>query len=460
VPAERIPTSQAARAARVGRLAAKEAVRHAGTRAANLTRPRPARRVALERRHLETAEQMLTVLGTMKGAAMKFGQMLSFVDLGVVPRHARPEFQRKLAALRNAAPQVSYDRMMRVLDDELGRPRNAVFENFDELPIGVASIGQVYRARLIDGRDVAVKVQYPGVAAAVRADMKNLALLMRLVRRALPGVDTDSLAREIRLRIGEELDYTLEAHNQHAFAQAFSGHPFVIVPDAIEELSSPRVLVSEYVEGAGFEELKAAPPEVRNRVGEVIYRFFCGTLYRRCEFSGDPHPGNFLLQEDGRVAFFDFGLFKRMDRESVEFELDCQRAAAEGRADDLHRLMADAGILPEPERVMSEQLLGYVLDAVGWYLLDEEVQLTPEMATAAFIESVLPQSSYFKMFRHQHLPPEHVLARRLELFCEALLGQLGASANWHRIAREWMYGDPPATELGRLEAEFYAGVAA
>jgi predicted unusual protein kinase regulating ubiquinone biosynthesis (AarF/ABC1/UbiB family) len=460
VPTERIPTSQATRAARVGRLAAKEAVRHAGTRAANLTRPRPARRMALERRHLETAEQILTVLGTMKGAAMKFGQMLSFVDLGVVPRHARPEFQRKLAALRNAAPQISHDRMMGVLDDELGRPRAAVFDSFDEEPIGVASIGQVYRAMLTDGREVAVKVQYPGVAAAVRADMKNLALLMRVIRRALPGIDTDSLAREIRLRIGEELDYQLEARNQHAFAQAFRRHPFVVVPDAIEELSSPRVLVSEYVRGIGFEELKAAAPEVRNRAGEVIYRFFCGTLYRRCEFSGDPHPGNFLLQEDGRVAFFDFGLFKRMDRESVEFELDCQRAAAEGRADDLHRLMATAGILPQPERVVPGELLGYVLDAVGWYLLDEEVHLTPEMATAAFIESVLPQSSYFRMFRHQHLPPEHILARRLELFCEALLGQLGASANWHRIAREWMYGDPPSTELGRLETGFYAASAA
>jgi hypothetical protein len=216
------------------------------------------------------------------------------------------------------------------------------------------------------------------------------------------------------------------------------------------------VLVSEYVEGTGFEQLKGAPAEVRNRAGEIIYRFFCGTLYRRHEFSGDPHPGNFLLQDDGRVAFFDFGLFKRMRPDSVCFELDCQRAAAEGRAEDLHRLMSEAGIFPEPERVKPDGLLSYVLESVGWYLIDEQVQLTPEMATEALIESVLPQSSYFTMFRHQHLPPEHVLARRLELFCQALLGQLGASANWHRIAREWMYGDPPATELGDLEAEFYA----
>ncbi len=221
MPSERIPTSQAARAARVGRLAATEAVRHAGTHAANIARPRPARRAALERRHLETADQILTVLGTMKGAAMKIGQMLSFVDLGVVPHHARPEFQRKLAALRDAAPKVSFERMMRVLEEELGKPPSEVFsERFDAEPIGVASIGQVYRAALKhDGREVAVKIQYPGMAAAVRADMKNLTLLMRLIKRAMPGIDTDALAREIRLRIGEELDYELEAANQHAFAE-------------------------------------------------------------------------------------------------------------------------------------------------------------------------------------------------------------------------------------------------
>src|SRR5580693_3110950 len=138
MPGERIPTSRAARAAKVGKLAAGEAARHAGTRAANLTRPPKARRAALERRHLETADQILTVLGTMKGAAMKIGQMLSFVDLGVVPRHARPEFQRKLAALRDAAPLVPFARMMRVLDDDLGQPHSQVFRSLDEEPIGVA----------------------------------------------------------------------------------------------------------------------------------------------------------------------------------------------------------------------------------------------------------------------------------------------------------------------------------
>jgi predicted unusual protein kinase regulating ubiquinone biosynthesis (AarF/ABC1/UbiB family) len=460
MPSERIPTSQAARAAKVGRLAATEAVRHAGTHAANLTRHPRARRAALERRHVETAEQVLNVLGTMKGAAMKVGQMLSFVDLGIVPREARREFQRKLAALRDAAPQVPFPRMMRVLEEDLGKPPGKVFADLDEHPIGVASIGQVYRAALDDGREVAVKIQYPGIAAAVRADMKNLALLMRLIGRALPGVDTDALSREIQLRIGEELDYELEASNQHVFAEAFRDHPFVLVPDALRSLSGKRVLVSEYVEGTDFEHLRSAPAEVRDRCGEIVYRFFCGTLYRRREFSGDPHPGNFLLRADGRVAFFDFGLFKRMDPASVELALACQRAAAEGRARDLHRMWAEAQILPDPERVDPDRLLGYVLEAIGWYLIDEELRMTPKMATEALVQSVLPRSDYFNTFRHQRLPPEHVLARRLELFCQAILGQLRAGANWHRIAREWMYGEEPVTELGRLEADYYARVAA
>jgi predicted unusual protein kinase regulating ubiquinone biosynthesis (AarF/ABC1/UbiB family) len=456
VPRQRIPTSRAARAAKVGKLAAGEAVRHAGTHAANLTRTRDERRAALEQRHLDTADQILTVLGTMKGAAMKLGQMLSFVELSVVPKHAREEFQRKLAALRDSAPQVSFEQMMRVLEEDLGRSPSSVFSELDEQPIGVASIGQVYRARLRDGRSVAVKVQYPGVATAVRADLKNLALLMRLARRAVPGLETDAIAAEIRIRIGEELDYEREAENQIEFAELFRNHPFVVVPEVERDLCSPRVLVTELVEGSGFEQLRTSPQDVRDRLGEIIYRFYCGTLYRHRAFSGDPHPGNFLLQDDGRVAFFDFGLVKRMAQASVELELACQRAACEDDAAKLHGLMAQAGILPEPERVDPAMLLGYVQDAVGWYMVDREVQMTPAMATEAMIESIAPQSAYFKTFRHQRLPPEHLLARRLELFTQAVLGQLGAKANWHRIAREWLYEEPPATELGALESGFYA----
>src|SRR5581483_141810 len=160
-----------------------QAIRQAGTRAANVTRNKEGREAALERRHIEAAAQIVAALGTMKGAAMKVGQVMSFLDVGLVPEDYREEFQRKLAALRDAAPTVSFKDMRRVIEDELEEPLSEIFEDFDEEPIAAASIGQVYRATTTDGRPVAVKVQYPGVAAAVRADMQNLGLILRLAKR-------------------------------------------------------------------------------------------------------------------------------------------------------------------------------------------------------------------------------------------------------------------------------------
>src|SRR6202453_2168560 len=210
---EKIPTSRARRTATVATLAASEAVKQFGTRAANVTRGEEASEQAMARRQLETAKQIVAVLGTMKGAAMKLGQVMSFLDVGLVPEEYREEFQRKLAELRDAAPKVSFKEMRKVIESEFEDPIDEVFAQFDTEPIAAASIGQVYRARLRDGRDVAVKVQYPGVASAVRADMKNLGMIMRLLSRMAPGLDVQAVAEEIRLRIDEELDYELEAAN-------------------------------------------------------------------------------------------------------------------------------------------------------------------------------------------------------------------------------------------------------
>jgi predicted unusual protein kinase regulating ubiquinone biosynthesis (AarF/ABC1/UbiB family) len=454
---DKIPTSRARRTATVATLAATEAVKQFGTRAANVTRGDEASEEAMARRQLETAKQIVAVLGTMKGAAMKLGQVMSFLDVGLVSEAHRDEFQRELAKLRDAAPTVSFKQMRRVIEDDLEEPISKVFASFEEEPIAAASIGQVYRARLKDdGRDVAVKVQYPGVAGAVRADLQNLDMLMRVLKRMTPGMDVKAITEEIKERIGEELDYELEAQNQRSLARIFTGHPFIVVPDVIGGLSRERVLVSEYVTGVGFEELKGRPQAERNRMGEIIFRFFLGCLYRHRQFSGDPHPGNFLLQEDGRVAFLDFGLFKRMDLEAVELELACQRAVVEGDAATLHELLAHSGFLPEPERVDPDHLLAFIRDAIWWYTTaDETVKLTPDIATQVMIESSDPRSSHFREMRHQDMRPEHLFGRRMEMLTLAVLSQLRASANWHRIAREWMYGDEPVTELGRAEADFY-----
>ena len=454
---EKIPTSRVRRTATVATLAASEAVKQFGTRAANVTRGEEASEAAMSRRQLETAKQIVAVLGTMKGAAMKFGQVMSFLDVGLVGEEHREEFQRELAKLRDAAPTVAFKQMRAVIEEDLEGPISEVFSSFQEEPIAAASIGQVYRATLAeDGREVAVKVQYPGVASAVRADMQNLDMIMRLLKRMAPGLDVKAVTEEIQERIGEELDYELEAQNQRSLARIFAGHPFICVPAVVSSLSRERVLVSEYVEGVGFEELKLRSQPERDRIGEIVFRFYLGCLYRHRQFSGDPHPGNFLLLDDGRVAFLDFGLFKRLDPEPVELELAAQRAVIEGDAPALHRLLAESGFLPEPERVDPDMLFAFVRDAIWWYTVaDEPVQLSPQIATQVMIESSDPRSSYFREMRHQAMRAEHLFGRRMEMLTLAVLSQLRARANWHRVAREWIYGDEPVTELGRQEAEFY-----
>jgi predicted unusual protein kinase regulating ubiquinone biosynthesis (AarF/ABC1/UbiB family) len=455
MPKDRIPTSRLARTARVARLAAGQGTRQLATQAANLTRDEEERQVALERRHLEAAEQIVAALGTMKGAAMKLGQVLSFLDVGLVPEEHREEFQRKLGKLRDAAPKVRFADMRKVVEAELDAPLEELFSSFDETPIAAASIGQVYRAQLPDGRDVAVKVQYPGVAQAVRADMQNLGMILRLMKQVAPGIDVKAMSEEVRARIGEELDYELEAQHQRAMARIFRGHPFIFVPDVVTSLSRERVLVAEFVQGAGFDEIKAADQATRDRVGEIVFRFFFGCMYRHHQFSGDPHPGNFMLQPDGRVAFLDFGLFKVMPKELIELELECQRAGHEGDGERLKQLWADTGFLAHPERFRPDKLLAQFRDATWWYVLDERIELTPEIATQVMIDMTDPRSQHFGQMRHETLPADHLFGRRVEMLTLAVLSQLRAHGNFHRIAREWMYRDPPVTELGRQEAAFY-----
>jgi predicted unusual protein kinase regulating ubiquinone biosynthesis (AarF/ABC1/UbiB family) len=455
VAKDRIPTSRIARTARLARLAAGQGTRQIGTQAANLTRDDKGKQAALERRHVEAAEQIVTALGTMKGAAMKMGQVLSFLDVGLVPEEYRDEFQRKLGKLRDAAPNVRFSDMRKVIESELGEDLGDVFAEFEEEPIAAASIGQVYRAQLPDGREVAVKVQYPGVAQAVRADMQNLGMILRLMKQIAPGLDVKATAEEVRDRIGDELDYELEAQNQRSLARIFRGHPFIVVPDVVTTLSREKVLVTEFVHGAGFDAIKEYDQATRDRVGEIVFRFFFGCMYRHHQFSGDPHPGNFMLMEDGKVAFLDFGLFKVMPKELIEIELECQRAGHEGAGERLHEIWAETGFLAHPERFRPDKLLAQFRDATWWYVLDEEIALEPEIATQVLIDMSDPRSQHFGQMRHETLPADHLFGRRVEMLTLAVLSQLRTRANFHRIAREWMYGEPPVTDLGREEAAFY-----
>lgn len=458
VPRDQVPRSRVRRAATVGRLAAGEAVKQIGTRTANMTRGERAAEDALATRQLKTARQVVAALGTMKGAAMKVGQMLSVIDLGIVDEQHRDEFQRELAKLRDSAPTVSMKQMRKVIESELGAPINDTFAAFDEEPIAAASIGQVYRATLgDDGHEVAVKVQYPGVAAAVRSDMKTLKIILRPLKGFLPGTQVDELVEELSERFAEELDYELEAQNQGTLARIYRGHPFIVVPDVVSSLCRQRVLVTEFVDGTGFEQLRNEPQAERDRLGEIVFRFYLGSLYRHLQFSGDPHPGNFLRMADGRVAFLDFGLFKRMDRPSVDLEIGLQRATAEGDDATLRALLTHADFLRDPEHINIDTWMSYLTTALGWYTsADEVLEITPELSRTIMAQSIGPNSDFVQEIRQQGLRPEHLIGRRMETLTLAGLGQLRARANWCRIAREWIYEEAPLTDLGQQEAAFYS----
>jgi predicted unusual protein kinase regulating ubiquinone biosynthesis (AarF/ABC1/UbiB family) len=448
-----LPTGRVRRTAKVGGLVGGQAARGYATRAANLARSDDGRRTANERRQLKAAEQIVDVLGQMKGAAMKVGQVASFIDFSGLPPEAQELFQEKLAALRDSAPQVAFKEMRKVIESDYGERLGDVFSEFEEEPLAAASIGQVYRAQLHDGRRVAVKVQYPGVAQAVRADLQNLGLLLRAAKRMAPGLDPKAMASEIRERMTEELDYEHEAQAQRSFARAWRGHPFVVIPDVVTSLSREHVLVTEWIDGIGFEEVKKLDQAACDRFGEIVFRFFFGSLYRMGHFSGDPHPGNYLLMPDGRVAFMDFGMTKHIAPEQIEQEAGVLRAGLEGDADALYSHLVEMGFYraDDPD-VDPARLLAHVQALQGFYAEDREFTITREYVARVMFDASDPRSDYWDQMRRGTLPADAMLGRRMEGLTLGVLGQLNATANWHRIMCEWLYEGPPATPLGEAEA--------
>jgi predicted unusual protein kinase regulating ubiquinone biosynthesis (AarF/ABC1/UbiB family) len=455
-----MPAGRIRRTAAFGGLVGGQLARAYATKAANLTRSDEASQAASGRRRLEAAEQIVDVLGRMKGPAMKLGQFVSLIDFVGLPPEEIEGFQTRLATLCDSAPRVSFNDMQRVIERELDARLPDVFAEFEPQATAAASIGQVYRARLHDGRQVAVKVQYPRIGAAVRADLQNLGLLLRAAKRFAPGLDIKATASEIRERISEELDYEHEAQAQRGFARRWRGHPFIVVPDVITELCRERVLVTEWVDGVGFEQVKAAPQATRDHFGEIVFRFFFGSLYRFGQFSGDPHPGNFLLMPDGRVAFIDFGMTKKIPGRAREAELGVLRAALEHDATAVHEGFAALGFFEQHDpRFDPERLLGHVRALNAWYAEDTDFMITPEYLSRLMVDAGDPRSEYWDLMRNETIPPDSLFSNRMQGMALGVLGALRATANWHRIMAEWLYGSPPSSPLGKAEAEFFAGLA-
>jgi predicted unusual protein kinase regulating ubiquinone biosynthesis (AarF/ABC1/UbiB family) len=401
------------------------------------------------------ADQLVKQLGQMKGAAMKIGQVLSTIEFDYVPEGEREAFKEKLAALRDDAPPVPFAKLERLLRQDLGSPVQDVFAEFSETPIAAASIGQVHRARTHDGRDVAVKVQYPGVAEAVETDLRNMNMLFPLVRRLAPGLDVKALGGELRERIAEELDYEIEAQHQRTVARVFRGHPNVRVPAVDTELSTRRVLVSEFVEGAGFAAVKATDEATRDRFAEIVWRFFWGLLSHERLVAGDPHPGNYLLCPDGRVCFLDFGLMRRIEPEYLELERVMARAVIADDAEAVHEALATLGYLPDPGAFDPQDVFDQIAAAGSWFFVPGFRRLDPEFVRLHMEETGSPRSPHFAQMRRQTLPPQALLLRRMEGLIFSVLGELRAGADWGLLVREYIDGGAPSTPLGEQDAAFW-----
>jgi predicted unusual protein kinase regulating ubiquinone biosynthesis (AarF/ABC1/UbiB family) len=401
---------------------------------------------------LQTAEDVATTLGAMKGVLMKIGQMASYVDDGL-----SPAVRRTLSRLQDSVPPMSAELAAGVVQEELGLPPGEAFARWDPEPIAAASIGQVHRAITHDGRAVAVKVQYPGIAETIAADLGNVALLRRMLRITAPAQDVDALLEELRDRVLEELDYRREAENQRLVAAYYDGHPTIMVPKIVDELSTRRVVTSELADGARFAELAQWSQQERDLAAETIYRFTFRSLYDVHAFNGDPHPGNYLFHGGGRVTFLDFGLVKHFNAEELRPLVDMVRyLCVEQDREGFRAAMVDAGFLRADAPVSTETVVEHM--AVFY---DTVRQPGPRTMTGDYASAVVRRFFDVRspLAQWVSVPRSYVILQRINLGLFAILGELTATADWRGIAEEiWPFiQGPPTTPMGEAEATWRAG---
>ena len=400
---------------------------------------------------LRTAQDVADTLGTMKGVLMKIGQLASYVDDGIAP-----PARRILGRLQDSVPPMSPELAAGVIEAELGAPPERIFKEWDPLPIAAASIGQVHRAITADGQAVAVKVQYPGIAETIAADLGNVALIRSLLKMAVPSQDVTALIEELRERISEELDYVREAENQRRFAAHFDGHPTARVPKIIDELSTARVLTSELAAGARFGEMLHWSQEEKDLAAETIYRFTFRSLYELRAFNGDPHPGNYLFEPGGQVTFLDFGLVKyftpgELDPLIQMIESLCLREDPEG----FRRAMEEADFLEPGAPIPTEDVVAHMA-----LFYDSIRERGPRTMTSAYSSAVARRYMDFKspLAAYAKIPRPYVIVQRINLGLFAILGEMHATADWRGISEEiWPFVQaPPSTPMGEAESAWLA----
>jgi predicted unusual protein kinase regulating ubiquinone biosynthesis (AarF/ABC1/UbiB family) len=396
---------------------------------------------ALVEFHERNAMRYAEALSGAKGLLMKVGQLMSFVQPGGQPgaEHWSP-YQDALASLRTAAEPMHPDLVRAVIEAELGAPPEGVFKEFDPRPLAAASIGQVHRAQLPDGHDVAVKVQYPGVAEAIESDLANTELLTTLFKLAqnsvprMPRINARALADELRERIGEELNYSRERANLDDFAAIYAGDPAIRIPATHPRYCTRRVLTMDLVEGHDWEAAKRAPQHLRNKWGETIDRFFFQSIYRHGIFHADPHPGNYVFHDSGNVTFLDFGCVSRLDPESLEGFVEIAGAAVDGDAPRLAAVFHRLGFV-EAGGPSAEELLAFYRPTFESLIAPQPFRMTTAFA-ASVLDLLSPIGPKGTVGRQFNLPPPFLLTMRIYIGLFSVLAALEAEADWRAIYDE------------------------
>jgi len=435
------------RIARLSRLSARLSASWLGAKIRRLF-ARGERRVALDAAaRTVAAERVAREMGQMKGAIMKLGQMMSFVSDDIPA-----EYRTALASLQHAAPPMAFPLVRDVAERELGMPLERAFARFDSEPLAAASIGQVHRAALADGTEVVVKIQYPGVAEAIRADLANAGMLYQMMGMFYPALDPKPVVDELRTRLTEELDYVNEARSQGEFAAIYADHPFIRIPRVIASHSTSRVLTSEYIAGRRFAEILADPTADKNRWAEILYRFVFGSIIRHGVFNGDPHPGNYLFDAEGRVAFLDFGCVKWFPAGMMANWQALVRAHLAGERDLFRARAVALGFLIESSPIDADKLFAYFgyfyepFEAPGPFTFSREYN------QKSFKMVFAPDGEFRGMSKQLNMPPDFVLVNRIQWGVWSIFAQLAACGDWAAIHREFLDGAPPSTELGRIDA--------
>ncbi|MET7984827.1 MULTISPECIES: AarF/UbiB family protein [unclassified Streptomyces] len=409
-----------------------------------------------------TAEQLFKVLGELKGGAMKFGQALSVFE-SALPEEIAGPYRAALTKLQDAAPPMPTRTVHSVLEERLGADWAELFVEFEDKPSAAASIGQVHRAVWHDGREVAVKVQYPGAGEALLSDLTQLSRFARLLGPLIPGMDIKPLISELRDRVSEELDYGLEAQAQAAHAEEFADDPDVLVPAVVHQCE--QVLVTEWMDGVPLSEvISAGTREQRDRAGQLLARFLFSGPARTGLLHADPHPGNFRLLPDEksgwRLGVLDFGTVDRLPGGLPQPIGDSLRMTLDGDAESVYELLCEEGFVKESIDLEPDAVLDYLLPIIEPAEVDEFTFTRTWMRSQA-ARIADPRSPAHQLGRQLNLPPSYLLIHRVTLSTIGVLCQLGATVRLRDELEEWLPGFVSEEELedGELDEEVSAAEA-